>query len=155
FLYVSQALADTLLADARRGEAALAFVLARELGHAGLHHCRRGWQRVVLEEEAHKGIAASLEPGKWRDTLDTTVSRSGALVQFLYTRDQEYEADLFALHLCRNAGYAVDEGLDGLRLVTALCHPQALRDEAFRPRPGALPATLAYYLSPAANPLLR
>lgn len=156
FVYVSQGLARALLAEPRRGEAALAFALARELGHIGLHHCRRGWQRVVLEEEAREGIASRFEPGKWRDALDTTVSTSGALVQFLYTRDQEYEADLFALHLCRNAGYDVDECLDLLRLLSALRHPQALVSDDFHPPPAApLPATLAYYLSPTADPLLR
>jgi hypothetical protein len=155
FVYVSKPLYRALLADPRRAESALAFVLARELGHIGLHHCRRGWQRQVLEEEITKGIASRVQADCWRAALDTGVRGSGSLVHFLYSRDQEYEADLFALQLCSNAGYPGDECLDGLRLLAALRHPGALRRRDYHPEKTTLPATLAYYLSAAADPLLR
>jgi hypothetical protein len=41
-LYLSRPLLDGLLAGGARGEAALAWVLAREVGHVALGHCRRG-----------------------------------------------------------------------------------------------------------------
>ena len=155
FVYLSHPLCRALLANPRRGEAALAFVLARELGHIGMHHCRRGWQRVILEEELRRGLVSRVEAGRYRDALDTTVRGSGALVRFLYTRDQEYEADRFALQLCENAGYPADECLDGLRIVAALRHPDALRRDDYRLGPTEPPDTLAYYLSNRAGPLVR
>jgi hypothetical protein len=42
YVYLTQPLVAGLLADRERGPAALAFVLAGELGHIGLKHCRRG-----------------------------------------------------------------------------------------------------------------
>jgi pimeloyl-ACP methyl ester carboxylesterase len=133
FVYVSRPLHDVLVADPRRGESALAFVMARELGHIALLHTRRGWQRVILEEQLSNGISSHVEAGRWRIALDTTLRASGSLVHFLYSRNQEYEADLFALQLCENAGFSPDECLDGLRLVAALQHPDALRRGDYRP----------------------
>src|SRR5262245_25251395 len=153
-VYISKPFLEALTADPKRGESALAFVLARELGHVGLHHTRRGWQRVVFEEELKKGVNNHTQPGAWRGTLDTAVAASGSLVKFLYTREQENEADLFAWQLCRLAGHD-DRTLDGLRIIAALRHPDAVKRDDYKPRGTRLPATLAYYLSESADPLVR
>ena len=116
---------------------------------------RRGWQRLILEERLRDGPIAQLEPSVWRDLLETKVHVGGVALSFLYSRNQEYEADLFAYHLCRNSRFPVDECLDGMRLVALLRHPQAATREDFRPRDTVIPPALAYYLSPAADPLVR
>jgi pimeloyl-ACP methyl ester carboxylesterase/Zn-dependent protease with chaperone function len=154
-IYLTRPLLDRLRADRERGEAALAFLLAREVAHTALLHCRRGWQRVQIEEEIRKGLHAKLDAGLLRDALGTGVRNAGQLVLFLYSRDQEYEADAFALDLCRNAGLPVDHAIDGMRLLAALRHPDAVRSDRYRPGQSKLPSTLAYYLSPSADPLVR
>jgi len=90
-LHISNALLEKLLADLRRGESALAFILAREVGHVALGHCRRGWQRVVLEEQLTRGPIARIEPAAWRGVLETKVHAGSVALTFLYSRDQEYE----------------------------------------------------------------
>lgn len=120
WLYVSRPLLEALLADRQRGEAGLAFVLAVQMGHVARQHCRRGWQRLAIEEEARKGIEISVAPKQWRAILETGVRPTGKLIEFLYSRDQQFEADLFALHLCRNAGLPLDAALDPLRRLALL-----------------------------------
>jgi pimeloyl-ACP methyl ester carboxylesterase len=127
FIHLTKPLVDRVLTDPKRGESALAFLLARQLAHVALGHCRRGWQRVLLEEEARKGIA-QIDPSVWRDLLETKVIASGKVIQFLYSRNQETRADLYALHLCRNAGFALDPAIDGMRFLAAL-HPGVPRTE--------------------------
>lgn len=106
---VSRPWIDALLADPERGEAALAFVLAGEIGHVALGHTRRGWEL----REAAAGVAeyAPLPPPRRL----CTVGAGG----FAYTAADRYAADRFALHLCRNAGFDCDAALDGLRLLAA------------------------------------
>ena len=99
---ITRPLVDRLLADKERGEAALAFVLADEIGRVALGHCRR----IATEKYAVASIASYLPlrlPGAlWR--------------QWTYTDAERRDADRFALHLCRNAGFDLDAALDSLRL---------------------------------------
>jgi pimeloyl-ACP methyl ester carboxylesterase len=132
-VYVSRPLLDALLADKKRGEAALAFVLSNQLGHIGLQHCRRGWQSFELEEELKKGIDMHITRPRLRDALQTGVEAAGDHIQFLYSRQQMYTADLFAWQLCRNSGIALDSALDGLRWLVLVDHPRLATEEAYRP----------------------
>jgi pimeloyl-ACP methyl ester carboxylesterase len=133
FIYISRPLLDALLSDKERGEAALAFVLAHQLGHIGLQHCRRGWQSFELEEGIQKGIEMHIARDRLREALHTGVANAGNRIAFLYTRKQVYEADLFAWQLCRNAGIALDPALDALRWLAVDQHPRIRTDEAYRP----------------------
>jgi pimeloyl-ACP methyl ester carboxylesterase len=136
-VYVSQPLIDALLADAERGEAALAFVLGNQLGHIGLQDCRRGWQSFELEQELQKGIELNIARPQLREVLHTTVETVSGHAKFLYSRQQTYSADLFAWQLCRNSGIALDPALDGLRWLAVVEHPRIRTDEAYRPDPDA------------------
>jgi pimeloyl-ACP methyl ester carboxylesterase len=133
FVYVSRPLLEALLADKEHGEAALAFVLAHQLGHIGLQHCRRGWQSFELEQGIQKGIDRHVERQRLRAALHTGVETIGDRIAFLYTRRQMYEADLFAWQLCRNSGIALDAALDALRWLAVVQHPRLRTDEAYRP----------------------
>jgi pimeloyl-ACP methyl ester carboxylesterase len=115
YVYLTQPLVAGLLADRERGPAALAFVLAGELGHIGLKHCRRGYQLESLEDEIRAGRAPKLDDKLLRNEFQTGFVRRGDWLRFLYARDEVYEANLFALHLCRNAGFDQDAALDALR----------------------------------------
>jgi pimeloyl-ACP methyl ester carboxylesterase len=133
FIYLTRPLLDALLSDKERGESALAFVLAHQLGHIGLQHTRRGWQSYELEQELQKGIELNVEHPRLREILHTGVQNAGDRMRFLYTRRQMYEADLFAWQLCRNADLPLDPALDALRWLAVVDEPRLLTGEAAEP----------------------
>src|SRR5262249_53296463 len=133
------------------GRAVLAFLLARELGHVALGHCRRGYQLLEIERGLRRGLVSKAAAGRLRPLLGTTVAVAGRLVTLLYTREQHDRADLFALHLCRNAGFDLDGALDDLRRLAAAQHPGVAAGAAAR----AAGPLLAYYLSVRPDPLRR
>jgi pimeloyl-ACP methyl ester carboxylesterase len=100
---------ERLLADKERGEAALAFVLADEIGHVALGH----WRRVLAQKDAIAAFAGFL-PFRLPPTL--LGEEPG---QLIYTAAEREDADRFALHLCRNAGFDLDVALDSVRLKAA------------------------------------
>lgn len=133
FIYLSRPLLDALLPDKERGETALAFILANQLGHMGLLHTRHGWQSYELEQELQKGIELHVARPRLREILHTGVEAAGGHTKFLYSRRQMYEADLFAWQLCRNAGLPLDPAVDALRWLAVVDHPRLLRDADYRP----------------------
>src|SRR5438270_660363 len=133
---------DALLSDPDRCPAALAFILAHELGHSALGHCRRGYQLQALQKEIKRGIKLTVPNERLAGLLETSLAPAGRLLTFLYTREQDYNADLFALHLCRNAGIDTDTGLDALRWLVAARHPGVLGGPVGERKP---PSLLAYY----------
>jgi pimeloyl-ACP methyl ester carboxylesterase len=153
-VYISKAMLDGLLPDARHGPDALAFVLAQELGHIGYLHCRRGYQLQRLQEDARKGIDAHVDSKLAQMILKTGVNANEPLVKFLYNRVQEYEADLFALMLCRNAGFGVNGSLDCLRWLALWRYPKLATAPDYQPDEKA-PSVLAYYLTSHPDPILR
>jgi Zn-dependent protease with chaperone function/pimeloyl-ACP methyl ester carboxylesterase len=133
YVYISRSLLDALLAEPERGETALAFVLGHQLGHIGLLHCRYGWQGFELQQEIQRGIDIHIAREDLREALHTGVESAGERINFLYTRRQVYEADLFAWQLCRNAGLSLDHALDGLRWLALVEQLRIRTDEAYRP----------------------
>lgn len=146
YVYATRALVERLLADGQRGPEALAFVLAGELGHIGLEHCRRGYQSLKLEADVKAGLASAVDEKLLRRAWETGFERTGGCLRFLYARDEVYEADLFSLHLCRNAGFDEDASLDALRLMIWLREGDALD----RPPPPAAPENSAASAAAAA-----
>lgn len=128
-IYLTRPLLDAVLSDKDRGETALAFMLAHQLGHVGLQHTRHGWQSYELEQELQKGIELHVARPDLRDVLHTAVERSGDRMKFLYSRRQMYEADIFAWQLCRNAGLPLDRALDAVRWLAVVDQPRLLTGE--------------------------
>ncbi len=124
YVDITQPLLEGLLADRERGPAALAFTLAAELGHIGLGHARRGYQLAGLEDDLRAGRPLPIDQRLLRRAWETGFERRGSCLHFLYLRTEIYEADLFALHLCRNAGFDVDPSLDALRWRLWLSDPE-------------------------------
>ncbi|HTU22487.1 MAG TPA: M48 family metalloprotease [Gemmataceae bacterium] len=133
FIYLSRPLLDAVLSDKERGETALAFILAHQLGHMGLQHTRQGWQAHELEQELQKGIDMKIARPQLREILHTGVEAAGDHMKFLYSRQQMYEADLFAWQLCRNADLSLDAALDALRWLAVVDHPRLLTEKDYRP----------------------
>ncbi|HLJ10683.1 MAG TPA: M48 family metalloprotease [Planctomycetaceae bacterium] len=134
YLSVTAPLLDCLLEDNVRGRDMLAFVLAREIGHMVLGHCRRGLELALFEEELQTGISDKIERESARRLLQTSLAAATALARFLYTPAQEFEADLFALQLCRNAGLNSDRVLDALRWECLKVRPDLKEPPAPRAR---------------------
>ncbi len=104
FVSISRPWLSTLLADPEGNDAALAFALADEIGHVALGQCRRRWE--------HREAAAALT-----DYAGLPLAPPPLDAGFSYTPAEQYEADRFALHLCRNAGFDLDAAPDALRLL--------------------------------------
>jgi len=153
YVYVTQGMLDALLSDLERGTAALGFVLAHELGHSSLGHCRRGYQLQALEMEIKRGIKLSIANDRLKGLLETSITPTGRLVTFLYSREQDYDADLFAFHLCRNAEIDLDAALDALRWLIAARHPGVLNGGATDE--SKAPWLLTYYVSTHPDPKRR
>lgn len=137
-LYVSANFLKSALEDDCSGKDQLAFALAHELGHLALGHARRVYQRAWLNEQLKKDLAASKktkdtdDPGQPRENkgaeppdkerkreaarriLDD-LAGVGMILEHVYTREEQFQADLFAIHLCRNAGFNLENCLDLLR----------------------------------------
>lgn len=154
-LFITAPYLQSLLEAGDRGHDMLAFVLAHEIGHTALGHCRRGYQWLAIEDALKSGLERRVDRELLRKALQTTLAPAGVLGKFLYSREQEYEADLFALHLCRNAGVPEEHVLDGVRLLCLLTYPQLRTDPDFVPDPQGDRSRLAYYLSSHPNPLRR
>jgi pimeloyl-ACP methyl ester carboxylesterase len=134
FVYISRPLLDALLSDARRGPTAAAYVLAQQLGHIGLKHTRRGWLTVELDrEQRDQDVELRMTMKQLQALLETHIEKDADQVRFRYTRHQQYDADRFALHLCRNAGLDLDQAIDGMRLLAALQQPRIVTDEKYQP----------------------
>lgn len=154
-VYITRSLLEALCREGERSEAALAFVLAHELGHMALLHCRRGWQRIELQEEMNQGLQLAVHAETLRSLLQTGIAAAGNLTPFLYSRNQEYEADLFALHLCQSAGFGSDDVLDGMRYLVMWTHPAIVTRDDYRPDLTADRSALGYFLSAGPDTLFR
>jgi hypothetical protein len=91
-----------------------------------------GYQLLKLEDLARREAVDEEELSKLRKTVNGLVERTGVRLRFLYEPNQEYEADLFAYHLCRNAGFDREAGLDVLRqgAITEQANGNLQRDPA-------------------------
>ncbi len=115
FLYLSRPMYGVLAKAEPHAEDRLAFVLAHELGHIVRKHCRVGYQLLKLQELARRESWGEAELSRLQKSVRFAVKATGHGLRFLYEPRQEYEADLFAAHLCRNAGFDVEAGWDVLR----------------------------------------
>lgn len=115
FVYLTRPLYDALTDHPDHAEDRLAFVLAHEMGHIVRKHVRVAYQLIKLEDVARRESWDEEELFKLRNTVGQMVEYTGKRVKFLYEPHHEYQADLFAAHLCRNAGFDGEAGLDVLR----------------------------------------
>lgn len=115
FLYLTRPLYDALTHHPDQSEDRLAFVLAHEMGHTVRKHVRVAYQLVKLEDVAQREGRNEEELFRLRNSVGRMVEVTGKRLRFLYEPHHEYQADLFAAHLCRNAGFDLEAGLDVLR----------------------------------------
>lgn len=126
-VYIDAQLLNDLLANGERGEDMLAMLLAHELGHVALQHARRGVQlRLIMNDLVDKVDMPAV-----REVLGVACGVAGAVVPFTYNRELEYQADLFAVHLCRNAGINTESGSNLFRLLCLMEAPGIARDPSF------------------------
>ena len=115
----------------------LAWAVARELGHSALGHSRRRMQRAWLHDLLRD------EARRRSDDVDQVLGflkgaeGVGVILEYVYSREEEFQADLFGVQLCRNAGFDVERGLDLLR-TAAVKDDTKLKDEP-PPRDGIPP----------------
>ena len=120
WLYISHDYLLALTIEPDSADSRLAFVLARELGHMVRGHCRRGYKLLELQNQTKEGIKGSIDRVALAQTAQAAVKVAGGLLEFIYSEQQVRQADLFALHLLRNAGYDCEAGLDVIRMLIAV-----------------------------------
>ena len=147
YIYITEPMLESLLADPNNGQAMLAFALAHELGHIIHMHTRRAYGFRELLEHLDKDVPNDLETERIKSNLSTSFRPAGSLGKFLYTPLQDDKADLFALHLCSNAGIAAESALDFLRLLILLEYPKFVCDPAAGLRNNGKPGCLSDYFS--------
>ncbi|MCH8047119.1 MAG: hypothetical protein IID44_25735 [Planctomycetes bacterium] len=126
-VFISRGYLRALTASERRGKDRLAFVLAQQIGHDVRGHCRFAYKLLWLQEQLDARADRQVDQRVLRAAIRRSISVSGRLLRFSYDREQLRQADLFALHLCRNAGFDVENGLDVLRSEATGDDPAALR----------------------------
>jgi Zn-dependent protease with chaperone function len=135
-VYISLGALRLMPPDDRAGRDQLSFVLAHELGHLCLGHARRVYQRLWVNEHLkhdietnRKKAAGTTKPAA--EELDRLAEEQeedervmaafeslrgvGSVLEHVYSREEQFQADLFAIHLCRNAGCDLEICLDALR----------------------------------------
>lgn len=115
FLYLSRPMYEAIVQNDNHAKDRLAFVLAHEIGHVVRKHGRRRYQLLKLQEFAKREDLNEVERSRLRKAIHKLVDKTGTRLQFLYRPGEEYVADLFAAHLCRNARFDADAGWDVLR----------------------------------------
>ncbi len=105
-IFVDHAFLKACLVDKMSGTDRLAFVIAHELGHVCREHLRRRFQHQWLEQELLQSTNRNTK---------AAIKGVGTMFEHVYTRDDDFQADLFAIHLCRNAGFDLEGCLDVLR----------------------------------------
>lgn len=128
-LYVPKDYLEALLADERSGRDRLAFVLAHEIGHVCREHTRRAYQLLILEERANGNAGSDVDRERLENAVNGTLAVRGKRLTFPSSDEQDFSADLFAVHLCRNAGHDLEPLLDALRERILAADPGVLLHE--------------------------
>jgi pimeloyl-ACP methyl ester carboxylesterase len=123
---VGELFCDALIDLGPSGRPSLAFALARAIGHDCLGHSlrqRQGeWAKKQFSELRVAGVRA---PSIGKSGQGSNKSNLSSL-RSSYSLDDEAAADLFAIHLCRFAGFDTEGALDLLRSEVVEAHPEYL-----------------------------
>ena len=124
YVYITKPLLEKFLDANAQPTAGLYFILANELGKISHKHTRRGYQLIEIEKELKRLVNLNIEDEILKVILQTSINPALGTVKFLYTPHQVYQADIFALYLCRNSGIQLDDSLDALRLFVVDKYPK-------------------------------
>ena len=115
------------LINAAKSEEALAGVIAHEIAHIQLRHgiksikTSRMTQAIILTAASGVGNIVGMDTNELTEILDESV---GEILQTMvnsgYSREQEYEADIAAMHLMAASGYQPSGLIDMLRELDAV-----------------------------------
>jgi pimeloyl-ACP methyl ester carboxylesterase len=114
-IYLSREYFEELYADPKQDRSRLAFALGHEMGHICRGHVRRRYQSEWLVEQSDHIIDKKSDTRTVAVVNKLLVRGVDGTLRFLYSLDEDMQADLFALHLCRNAGIESEMILDPLR----------------------------------------
>lgn len=124
YVYITKPLLEKFLDVNAQPTPGLYFILANELGKISHKHTRRGYQLIEIEKELKRFVDLNIEDEILKVILQTSINPALGIVKFMYTPHQVYQADIFALYLCRNSGIQLDASLDALRLFVVDKYPK-------------------------------
>ena len=124
YVYITKRLLEKFLDVNAQPTPGLYFILANELGKISHKHTRRGYQLIEIEKELKRFVDLNIEDEILKVILQTSINPALGIVKFMYTPHQVYQADIFALYLCRNSGIQLDASLDAMRLFVVDKYPK-------------------------------
>lgn len=114
-IYLGREYLNALFVDPETDRERLAFALAHELGHVCRGHVRRRYQMQWMVEQA-EGLIDDRELSRLKAAVKKTFLRTaGKGLSFAFSLEEDMQADRFAWHLCRNAGFGGKACFDCLR----------------------------------------
>lgn len=119
FIHVTNSCLKAFIDDGELSDDALALALAREIGHNCRGHCRSAWKLLWLQAEMKAGGHDPKQIALLGQFAARSIKGKGGETRLAYSEKQIQQADLFAMHLCRNAGNDTNRCLDSFRFDAA------------------------------------
>lgn len=129
YVYITKGLLEKYLDSKNKPTPALYFILANELGKISHKQTRRGYQLIEFEKELKRLINLNINDDIYKVILQTSLNPVISSIKFLFTPHQVYQADYFALYLCRNSGVKLNDSLDALRFFVLDKYPKILEKD--------------------------
>ena len=92
-----------------------ALLAKRQMSGCEIRGVAAGVRLEHLHEHLLKDVDASAKDKAKAKRFLKNLRGIGAILEYAYSREDDFYADLFAVHLCRNAGFNVENGLDVIR----------------------------------------
>jgi len=128
-VYFTTAITDLL------NESELAFVMAHEVAHINCRHTAQAFERQALASSTIEATLGTEIADDWFNSPELQLVDQLLAPQF--SRDDERDADLFALELLRRVGLSTDGAADALRQLQAVepNQQQSAFDQLFSSHP--------------------
>ncbi len=130
------------LVNSLETESELAFVIAHEISHHIADHLNESFKNNALGRVTAASLGFIIFGSDVN--IDQVSEIGGQLANFRFSRDQENEADLFALSIIYHAGYDLDEAKLALLRIAKLKDKVGKRSSFFDTHPSN-PERIAYF----------
>ena len=132
-------------------ETEIAFVLSHEISHHILNHISESSRNIHLGNliGSAVGIATvkddySMTSTEKYDVISTSSNIGEKLGSLVFSREQENEADLFALLIMKEAGYDLDLAKNAIIKITKINKDESLRSDFFDTHPSGFERVANY-----------
>ena len=155
FVYITKPVLNLVLQKDIQQSPVLAFFIAHELGHISLGNTKKGFQLEEIQTELKRQVGLNIENDTLALILKTAINPILTSAKFLYSREQSFQADLFAIHLCRNCSFNLNYSLDALRILILMKNPEIKSPKVIADKELGLGAKVNQFFSFDTDPVTR